>query len=176
VPKTRALARELRIVTDNGVTHGGDLRDRIACVPEFVAEAKHSTGQARSWLYQSGQRPGRPWGQRDWFAFDVKQGERITCNLKGFRLNGPRGVLQPALYLSDATKTWSRNGRGRRSRIGTDPVLEWTAACRRHYTLWSVKLLYPAILPRLRLAIGSGTTLDGRFATAVFARPRCHGH
>ncbi len=159
--------RELRVLTDHGVSTAYTFE--VGALPEVTA--KDSTTR------EAPQKVELPvvvngavstGGRRDWFSFEAKKGERLTFNLKGFRLNEQsQGFFNPALFLYDAKGREVGKDLGR---FGLDPVIDWTAPDTGTYTLLVRDLVWrgsPASV--YRLAMGP-LPYDGVLAP-ISARP-----
>lgn len=145
--------REVRVLTDHGVSSAYNFE--VGALPEVVAQEK-TTREAPQKLTLPVVVNGTManGGQRNFFSFEAKKGERLTFNLKGFRLNElSQSFFNPTLFLYDAQGREVGKDLGR---FGLDPVLDWTAPEAGTYTLLVRDLIWrgsPASI--YRLAIGS---------------------
>ncbi len=166
--------RELRIVTANGVTTAASFL--VGALPERLSEGAKTTRDAPQPLAFPSVVNGilRESGQRDWFRFAAKKGERITLNLESFRLNEvATSYFNPAMYVYDASGAQVAKSIGGDSILyGTDPVIVWAAPADGTYTLLVRDLLFHGNpLSIYRLTAGVGLPVDARFTTGVIARP-----
>ena len=146
--------RELRVVTDKGASSAfsfevGSLPETTASIPNTTREAPQAvtTPTVINGVLTNS-------GQRDWFGFSVKKGERLILNLKGYRLNeSAQYFFNPVLYVYDAKGREIAKNLGR---FGLDPLIDWTAPEDGNYTVLVHDLLWkgsPASV--YRLSIGS---------------------
>ena len=144
--------RELRLGTDQGASTAWPFE--IGALPETMAvEPNSEPGQPQRvtlpLVVNGALAQG---GERDYFAFEAKKGQRLAFNLKGFRLNEQsQTFFNPALYLYDATgKVIAKNF----GHFDFDPLIDWTAPEDGTYTLLVRDLLWrgtPASVYRLTM-------------------------
>ncbi len=145
--------REVRVVTDKGVSSAFSFE--VGALPETLATIPNTT-------LQSPQAVATPVvingvmtnsGQRDWFGFAAKKGERLVFNLKGYRLNeSAQYFFNPVLYLYDASGKELIKNLGR---FGLDPLIDWTAPTDGNYVILVRDMLWkgsPASVYRLSIA------------------------
>ncbi len=166
--------RELRVVTANGVTTAATFE--VGSLPEVLSEGVKTSRETPQKLALPVVVNGtiKESGQRDWFSFAAKKGERVTISLQAFRLNQVSPTFfNPALYLYDATGTLVAKSSGYDNVLfGNDPVLELSPPADETYTLLVRDLLYHANpLSNYRLAVGASLPVDARFAGGVIVRP-----
>ena len=148
----RPGVRELRVVTDKGASSAfsfevGSLPETTATMPNATREAPQivTTPTVINGVLTNS-------GQRDWFGFSAKKGERLIFNLKGYRLNeSAQYFFNPVLYIYDSSGREITKNLGR---FGVDPVIDWTAQEDGNYTVLVRDLLWkgsPASVYRLSL-------------------------
>jgi hypothetical protein len=154
-PNAPPGVREVRVLTDRGASTAFPFE--VGALPEITsAEPNSEPGQPQTItppLVINGAL-GKS-GERDFFQFSAKRGERLTFDLKGYRLNvAAQGTFNPALYLHDATgKTIAKN----LGHFDLDPFLDWTAPADGTYTLLVRDLLWRGAPSSVyRLVIGAG--------------------
>lgn len=160
--------REVRVVTDGGGSTA--YLFEVGTLPEITAtEPNSKRDEAQKVTLPviiNGTMASS--GERDFFAFEAKKGQRLTFNLKGFRLNEQsQAFFNPALYLYDASGRTLAKSHGY---FDYDPLIDWTVPADGTYTVLVRDLLWrgsPASV--YRLAIGSLTHTPMLFPGA--ARP-----
>ena len=154
-PNAAPGLREVRLVTLNGATTAFSFE--VGTVPEIAAAEPNSKPETPQKLTPPVVVNGvlAQGGERDFFTFDAKKGQRITFNLKGFRLNEQsQAFFNPALYLYDAKGNPLEKSSG--GRFELDPVLDWTAPADGSYILLVRDLLYKGSPSSVyRLSVGS---------------------
>ncbi|MBC8137952.1 MAG: pre-peptidase C-terminal domain-containing protein [Fibrella sp.] len=166
--------REMRVVTANGVTTAATFE--VGALPETISEGVKTSLAIPQKLALPVVVNGtiNQSGQRDYFSFDAKKGERITVSLQAYRLNQVSPTFfNPALYLYDASgKVVSKSVGFDNVLFGNDPVLELSPPADGTYTVLVRDLLYHANpLSNYRLSIGTGLPVDARFVGGVIVRP-----
>lgn len=170
--------RELRLLTNHGASTAYPFE--VGTLPETTAEPGTGLEQPQKvtlpvvingTLAQS--------GERHCFTFDAKKGERLTFNLKGFRLNEQsQEFFHPALFLHDADGKVVAKSHGY---FDLDPLIDWTAPQNAPYTLVVRDLLWggsPASVYRLALGALSYETFlqPGAGRPGALVSATVHGH
>ena len=166
--------RELRVVTANGVTTAATFT--IGALPEIRSEGAKTSTAAPQKLTLPVTVNGAitASGQRDYFQFDAKKGERIAVNVEAFRINEPSAqFFNPAIFVADASgNVLTKSAGGDTLLRGTDPALIFDAPADGAYILLVRDLMYHANpLSVYRLTIGAGLPINIRFASGVASRP-----
>ena len=139
--------REVRLVTEQGISTPFSFE--VSTTPEIIAQP--NTKQTvtlpvviNGALTQS--------AQRDSFVFRANKGEKLTFNLKAYRLNEQcPAYFNPVLYLYNTKGKELVKSLGR---IEIDPIVEWTCPEEGEYTLLARDLLWkgnPASVYRLAM-------------------------
>lgn len=166
--------RELRVVTANGVTSATTFI--VGGLPELLSEGVKTSLAAPQKLSLPVTVNGSitaP-GQRDYFAFDAKKGERVSVSLQAFRISEPNAqFFNPVIFVLNTQGTILQKSAGGDTLLrGTDPALVFDVPTDGVYTLLVRDLLYHANpLSVYRLTVGAGLPIDARFASGVVSRP-----
>ncbi|MBC8143208.1 MAG: pre-peptidase C-terminal domain-containing protein, partial [Armatimonadetes bacterium] len=173
-PNAAPGKRELRVVTANGVTSAATFL--IGALPEIASDGAKTSLTAPQKLLLPVTVNGNitASGQRDYFAFDAKKGERVSVNLEAYRLSEPSAqFFNPVIFVLDGSgKVLQKSSGGDTLLRGTDPALVFDAPADGVYTLLVRDLLYHANpLSVYRLTVGAGLPIDARFASGVVSRP-----
>ena len=160
--------REVRLVSGSGISTPfnfeiGDLPEMPATTPNAKPEEAPTVTfplLINGTIAQS--------GQRDYFRFEAKKGDRRVFNLKGYRLNPlSNQFFNPALYLYDAKGKQLAKSLGR---FALDPLIDWTCPEEGTYSILVRDLLWkgnPASIYRLSMGeLGYEASLS-----PLFARP-----
>jgi hypothetical protein len=132
--------REFRVVTSKGASTAylfevGSLPEMTATQPNGKREEAQ---QVTLPIIVNGILSGS--GEKHYFTFSAKKGDRLVFNLRGFRLNEEsQFFFNPVLYLYDAQGNETAKSLGK---YGLDPLIDWTAGADGSYTLLVRDLLW----------------------------------
>jgi hypothetical protein len=160
--------RELRVVTGQGASTAYTFE--VGTVPEVMAAPGNDKATAAQKVALPVVVNGAltKSGERQYFAFDAKKGQRLSLSLRAFRLNEQcAAYFNPVLYLYDAQGRTVAKSLGR---VGVDPVIDFVAPEDGAYTLLVRDLIWKGSPSSVyRLALGGGPVADGVLSPAVAA-------
>jgi hypothetical protein len=157
--------REVRLLTERGASSAFVFE--VGGLPEVNAAEPNSTPEQAQKVMLPVVVNGTltASGEKDFFTFEAKKGQRVAFNLKGFRLNELSSqFFNPTVYLYNAQGKEIGKSLGK---YGLDPVLDWTVPEDGTYTVLVRDLLWkgsPASV--YRLAMGP-LPADGMLSPAV---------